>query len=356
MSGTAAEHKALLEQCLQTIETSSQTETILPAISAACRLLYYLGGAEGSERFLTNVTRRAYSVSDLAVRLALDPSIVTVAWAAKQLSRYQDFRASIARLSVDCEQSGIESAMRFGLENVRGCVETSSGDYEGALQAYRTAYRIAQRIGDDERSAVSATNIALCLGRLGAYTEQRDWADKALRAAPRSMPAWRLIRPRFYLAWAAAMAGEVHQALGVLPEALGNTMDPPIWAIQSSGVLRADILQLCGEREKALRLAREVISSTGFAPLSGECPGTVARWVALASPEDPQARKVITSLIADIERWDVVDQAEVLAAFTWLEAQSGRRAEEEMERLSQCLTKLPAPVGHQLQRLGVLAG
>jgi tetratricopeptide (TPR) repeat protein len=352
-----SECNALLGQTLALIEPSDDVEERVPAVLAAARITNLLGATPMAEEVLRRATAMAHAARDLNSRMSLTHSILTIAWKTRQLRKYGEFWRSLRDLSLECDRCGVENASRFTLENVRGCLETTLGNYSEALSAYRKAYSIAKRIGDDERTSISAGNIAMCLGRTGCYGEQRCWAEKALEIAPTDMQHWRLDRARFHLAWGYAMSGNTRSALAGIDFPIYNLDGSPQWVLQGYGLLRADILQLCGEYDTAAKEAREVLNHTSCEPLAGAYAGTVARWVAVNCREgiaESGGRKVLNTLLDELEDLDLVDQAEVLAAVTWLEEARGEGDLANRGRLLDTLKRLPDAVAHQLRRLGVL--
>jgi tetratricopeptide (TPR) repeat protein len=259
-------------------------------------------------------------------------------------------------MSRECEVSGIENAARFLLENVRGSLETTRGNYEEALAGYQLAFTIAQRIGDDERACISAGNTAMCFGRLGNHQEQIHWAQLSLERAYPTIPAWRVIRSRFHLAWGYAMAGEAAKAISTAETAVLDLGDSPDWLLQGFGLLEADIYQLSGESQRARKTATEILERSGLAALSGAYAGTVARWVALTclGKKTEVASAVLRHARERLNELDMIDQAEVLAAIACLEATKGGRTSEILETLNERLRHLPTAIPNQLRRLGVL--
>jgi len=357
MVNRAAEANDLLVEAISVAESGGDLEARVPAIVAASSLNFYLGNSASAERVLQLALRMSDTATELTVRTGLAHSIATLAWITRHLRRYPSLRGSLALLSEECRRAGLENSSRFALENCRSCLEATFGDYCQALSASLTAHSIARRLGDDERAALAACNAAMCLGRLGRYQEQRHWAGESLRAAPSDLPGWRLSRARFYLAWGSAMAGDVRAAMAELDRTPTTSGDSPEWVVQADGLQRADVLQLCWEHEKAMVVARDVFSRTTYNPTSGAFAGTTARWVTFMLLEGGNAdtgQQVLDQMNADLDDLDLVDQAEVLSASTWLCERTGGDPGEKRSQLAGCLSRLPDAVAMQLHRLGVL--
>jgi hypothetical protein len=65
-------------------------------------------------------------------------------------------------------------------------------------------------------------------------------------------------------------------------------------------------------------------------------------------------QQVLDQMNADLDDLDLVDQAEVLSASTWLCERTGGDPGEKRSQLAGCLSRLPDAVAMQLHRLGVL--
>ena len=132
----------------------------------------------------------------------------------------------------------------------------------------------------------------------------------------------------------------------------------PAWMEQAWHLGRADVLQLLGRRKDALASATQAtlngeLHSDGFA-------GAFARWTVMLALEHgtmPLARNQVHSLRKDLHRYDALDQAEILAASTWMGCGPDARdavtkAAAERRKLAAKLSALPQAVSVQLSRLG----
>lgn len=347
----------LIQIAIDIMRGSADLESRLPAIRAASQLAVYLGDCEASVEALRQGAEMADQATDVITRADITTSIAAIAWTTKQLRQYPELRSSLTRLSVECSAAGIESETKFSLENARGCLEATAGNYSGALTAFELAHTIAKRIGDDERQGFSAANIAMCLGRLGNYEEQRRRAKDALDSAPPQATAFRNGRLWFHLAWALAMLGNRSNAIDAIEHAVASDPDSPKWLSQANGLLRADILQLCGDHDRAVRAATETFDASGMHPLGCAFAGTVARWVSIAAVEcggRDVGAGILEQMLREIDDLDLVDKAQALCAYVWMrERREGYSPPREVAELAASLDRLPIAVETQLSRLGV---
>jgi DNA-binding SARP family transcriptional activator/Cdc6-like AAA superfamily ATPase/tetratricopeptide (TPR) repeat protein len=355
----AAQGSELLRQAMSIVEAQCDMESCIPAVLAASRLVWYLSNETDAKHLLRSVATFYGHTTDLTIRANLIVAIITAASATKDLREHPGLREALDQLCREYRDAGIENASRFALENVRGGLQAAIGDYEDGLSSYRIAHTLAKRIGDDERASLSAGNIAMCLGRMGQYEGQKSWALESVRLAPSDMKTWRVSRARFYLAWGRAMLGETEPAMQSIEPESDSLSGSPDWVLQADGLMRADILQLCGDSVRAVRKAIEVLNSTSIKPLAWAYAGTTARWIARASEGGAlgdEGMKALDAVVSEIDGLDLLDQAEILAACVWLERRtgSGTDIEGRKERLQACLARLPSSIQGQLSRLGVL--
>jgi tetratricopeptide (TPR) repeat protein len=341
------------------VEAQCDMESRIPAVLAACRLVWYLSNEVDAKHLVRSAESLYGHTTDITIRANLVVAIITAASTTRDLREHQGLCEVLDQLCREYGEAGIENASRFALENVRGGLRAALGDYEDGLASYRSAHVLAKRIGDDERASLSASNIAMCLGRMGQYERQKSWALESLRLAPSDMKTWRVSRARFYLAWGRAMLGETKPAMQSIEPETDALSGSPDWVLQADGLMRADILQLCGDSVRALRKATEVLNSTSLKPLAWAYAGTTARWIARASEEGAlgeEGLRALGEVVDEIDGLDLLDQAEILAACVWLERKTGWGTDIQVrtEKLQACLARLPGPVQAQLSRLGVL--
>jgi hypothetical protein len=129
------------------------------------------------------------------------------------------------------------------------------------------------------------------------------------------------------------------------------------WVVQAGQLLTADVYLLTGSAEKAAVIAGRAFRVTDSQPLSDAYAGTVARWLARTATEtknEAGALKFLAESCRSLERFDLVDQAEILSARKWLGQRLGEECRTDEEMLPTVLASLPAAVEDQLRRLGML--
>jgi tetratricopeptide (TPR) repeat protein len=351
----AHESTQLLEEVVVLLDSNLDAEWQTPAFDAVSRLVWYLGGEHDE---LLQCLERLYSAaSELSSRAALTSAILTMAWATKRLNRFAAFHKIGEDIGNECEAVGLVNSSRFSLENTRSCLAVVRGNYAESLKYSQVAFTIAKRMGDDQRVCVAATNTAMSLGRLGRYREQEEWARQSVCLSQTVPQKWRLNRARFYVAWALAMSGNTKAALEEIYKYDLGRYEVPLWWAQAVGLLRADILEVCGEHNKAVHYASDALAATGIEPLSGDYVGTIARWIAHLSIEGlllGDGHGVLERLVGRVDELDMLDQAEVLAAWRLLRRHDGLDTGDCDKQLVDRLGKLPPAVEQQFKRLGVL--
>ena len=242
----------------------------------------------------------------------------------------------------------------------RGAIQCADGLYAEALEDLMAARANAVKLSSDWLTPSLVTNVALCLGRLGRYSEQAQWARRALTLpANGGRPDMRL-KGHYYLAFSQAMLGNKQEAIEALRQGASDIsrsdIDEQWWSIRS-----ADVLFLCGERAAALENATNAVSIQ-FEPTSIAHAGGQARWLAHLcqaknlSPKDLQTGKsTLSSLGQRLDQLDRMDRIEVQAATLLTLSESNGSGSNRMRTdLADDLSRMPSSVGEQLVRLGVI--
>jgi tetratricopeptide (TPR) repeat protein len=236
-----------------------------------------------------------------------------------------------------------------------GAIGCHEGRYRDAAASFQKAFEIFSRIGNEASQASLAAQIALCCGRLGAYSDQLEWSRKAHSEQGHFATAYNRLQATYYEAFALAMKGDFREAVDRMTSLDEDSRSfANQWLIQAWRLAKADILYLCGHTAAGLALAKEgthfpepVLHAASFA-------GAYARWLALIVQSDSRrgpACEQIERLYASIERYDAIDQVEIRCA----------RAKSKGEavvlggfsRLPARVEQLPSPVIDQLRRLGL---
>jgi len=127
------------------------------------------------------------------------------------------------------------------------------------------------------------------------------------------------------------------------------------WARQAGGVTRADILHLLGREKQAVASAVGILEETGLLPISHAYAGPVARWIAKCSEQlgrKAEAVEILGILSEELDNHDVVDQAEIVLARSWIERRNGTPWQDGRTLLERILPQLPSVTQIQLSRLG----
>jgi hypothetical protein len=240
-------------------------------------------------------------------------------------------------------------------------VRCARGEYELALDDAMLAKTMALRLGNDLALATAVGNLSLCFGRLGNYQAQIEWSEKGMQHLGKQFTGYRDIQLGFARAFGNAMLGRASAALSAVGEVEARIPNPlPDWLRQAWHLYRADVFQLLGKKREALSEAEEALAVG--TPLRDTLAGPFARWIALhaiAVGSVAGAKKQLNQLCTDLDNYDALDRAEILAARYWLDRQASNsvtlaRLRAQHQRLADQLSALPTAVVQQLARLSIL--
>lgn len=258
----------------------------------------------------------------------------------------------------DLEGAKLTNSTLLGLYCGRGAIHCARGEYRDAITQLEIAHDIARKIGNTSIARACLSNLSLCSFRLGDTREQVRWGELALQRHPETADTFGETTYTYHLAIGYALSGETHKAFDAL--AAGDSASgrlAPRWARQSWLLSRADVLTILGRRQDAARAAREATGAEFNGLLSDSRAGPYARWKAKlvrSSAEANSARAEVLELVAQGERYDALDRAEILAAATLLGQLTNNDVSRESQALRQALSQLPAAVGRLLHNLGFL--
>jgi hypothetical protein len=326
------------------------------ALTVAALILDYFGGGESVGRFL-EMTR-----SIVAASLDEESQLRLIVAKALLCARSPEARQGFPELEAKTRElatSHIASLASAQLLHCAAAMHCSLGEYSRGSEFGKLAYRVAGRLDNEVTSAAAAANVALCCGRLGDYEEQVRWAQLAVGLLGSSFTGYRDIQVAVALGFGNAMLGredEARQALERMILRLPTNL--PAWMEQAWHLGRADVHQLLGRRKEALAAATQAtlngeLHSDGFA-------GAFARWTAILALEHGTTTLAwdrVRPLRRNLHRYDALDQAEILAACTWMGCGTDARdaaakVAAERRKLGARLVELPQAVSVQLARLG----
>jgi tetratricopeptide (TPR) repeat protein len=290
-----------------------------------------------------------------------DHEAIQLASAKVQLLYHINDRATCLQELLDLiaklEKVGAVNATLANLYTGLGAIRCYEGRYDDASTNFRRAFDLFVRIGNETVQGNIAAQIALCCGRLGNYGDQVAWSRRAAEKLDASFMGYNHVQAAYYGSFALAMRGEVRQALDVMSKAAtGIPVSTPPWLVQAWNLARADILYLCGQPANAMSVAYEATGYPRPRLHATSLAGSFARWLALIGETQPGvqiAAASIDQLYGKLDRFDALDQVEIVCARNLcplVHQNQERRGVEIEERMR----RLPAAVGEQLRRLGMI--
>jgi DNA-binding SARP family transcriptional activator/tetratricopeptide (TPR) repeat protein len=265
--------------------------------------------------------------------------------------------------SLRCTQEGLEALRRRGAANLLtarlhiglGTIESRRGRYEQAIPHYEEGFRLATRLGNDTNAALAAAHIALCCGRLGRHEEQLQWALKAPVSDGPEFTGFVEIQIAYSVSLAQLYRKRFDLVLKTIDALESRLVGPiPKWILQGWKLWKADLLLLADQREKAFDEAKEALQAEAFTLHTPIFTGPYSRWLAVTAAtqgERLRAREIIDGFVAGIERYDALDQAEVLSAAVILGGEIDTSRTDDTELLPAKLRRLPPSVGAYLTNL-----
>jgi tetratricopeptide (TPR) repeat protein len=307
-------------------------------------------------RALLDATEEVGSVAlDVIDRADIGYARATALYLLRHLSDCEREAASaIARL----EQAHIANSTLLALYCGRGAVRCASGKYDDAVGILKAAHLIARRVGNPTIARACLSNLALCSFRLGDTRGQIHWGEMAQRRGAELQATFGDATYAYHLAMGYALSGEIQRAFDALAagDSAASSLSPE-WARQSWLLARADVLAVLGRHEEAKRVGRDAVGVEFPTLLSDSRAGPYARWKARTVNGSEEARAVrveLLELLQEADRFDAVDQAELLASIIMLGQLLGIDVSTDAEQLRITLSQLPSAVGTTLRLLGFL--
>jgi DNA-binding SARP family transcriptional activator/Cdc6-like AAA superfamily ATPase/tetratricopeptide (TPR) repeat protein len=273
-------------------------------------------------------------------------------YAGKQMEALVVLKELVTRLRTD----GISNSTLVRAHAGLGVVRCHEGHYEIAREDFAAGYSLAIQIGNESQMSLLAAQIALCSLRLGEYADQLEWSKKATEVGS---PGWgyRQVQLAYYHAFALAMTGETRAAIerfaadhSLIP------IDSAPWLMQTSKLLRADILFICGQEGAAISQAKEGLEMPRPVLRSPFFAGTFARWLAVVAEREgllDELRPHIAELGRKVDDFDALDRAEIICACL-IVGDSGVASQTLEDRLRRQFAELPPAVITQLTKLGLI--
>jgi len=246
--------------------------------------------------------------------------------------------------ATELRQRHAANVVMVQLEAGLGTIKLAEGAYEGALKHYERAFQMAIRLGNDHQIALAVGNIALCYGRLGEYTEQLIWAQKAPPFESADFAGYIEIQLAYVKAFAMALQNRRSEAVAIVRTLDDRIVGPvPAWMLQAWAMWKADLLLICGERTLATANARRALIETEYTLLNSSFAGPFSRWLTLVaeSPsEKERAKRTLEEMVHQFSSYDSLDQLEVLCSLyklTGVDTAMGRSITERLACLPSAI-------------------
>jgi tetratricopeptide (TPR) repeat protein len=255
------------------------------------------------------------------------------------------------------DSTGTASSIAARMILATGVTLCQVGRYQEAEPLMERAVRYASKLDNPGLIANASSGCALVTGRLGRPIEQVDWARRALQALHKDEWGITAISAGYDYGLGLALAGREQEAQASVDE-LGARFgkDRPDWVKQGWALCRADILGLAGNTRAALRAGRLGTEGPAHVLMHDCFAGQYARWIALCGIRDSRIEEALVRIDCmkmNLSRFDLKDQAEILAASLLLESERGNDRPVDRQELASRLSELPPSVTTVLRRLGM---
>lgn len=347
------EVKAELSHLEALVRGAEPTETRILAARVAAHLSGDLRSPSTAAKMLEamNGLQDEHLTPDDAARVALVKAILLY-----QVSDRQSSVHEIERAARHIRTQNLASTTACQLQAGLGAIKCLDGQYNEGLDFLHNAYRIAARLDNDTLRRDVCANIALAHARLGNYEQEHRWAHESMSLGPATLTSYVQILACYCGAFACAMRGNVHDAVGMvtaMQRRMPGTLPP--WAVQAWDLYAADVLYLSAREADARRLALRATLDQGHHLHASGFAGPFARWVAKLAdhPErGVKATEVLGSMLVRLRSYDALDKAEILAAAALVDQRTGRIDRYTRSQLADALNALPNAISDQLRRLG----
>jgi tetratricopeptide (TPR) repeat protein len=346
----AADRSALIA-----IARSSQADrTRAFGITVACRVLPENETPSLDRELLDIMSKILEEGLDLETRGALALARGRVLYRQKDLgAARREVEDAVELLSGRESESSTVASLRVA----SAILSTAGGEYESALAHLNTAWRISTRLGNDFLCSSVAGNLAICHSRLGDFSEQIEWGNRAVEYAATTRIPHHIMLYTSVIALGYSLTGQTSRAITTLEK--GDSL-PALsedrFVHQSWCLHCADSLLLLGQHKRALEKAREagVGSRADFSVAT--IVGKYARWTAIQGHlvNRQPAGRILDQLMSQRASYDRLDQVEILNAKVWFDFKSGCGSSDDREWLERELDSMPLGVRVLLERLRML--
>lgn len=224
-------------------------------------------------------------------------------------------------------------------------VRLGAGEYQDAKPFLERAIGLSTNLDNSVHVATVATSLAIVHGRLGEYSVQIEWANKALDRLSADDPSMTSLGASYEKGLGLAFEGRDAEALSVVAQLDRKSgRGSPAWAVQASRLMKADILALTGQPARAMACARRALDASTDGPLIIDIAGVYARWTAIlgiSTGELQTAADLIRDRILDLRPLHARDRAEALASLSALESRQGIDGGPTRDQLEEEMSRLP---------------
>jgi tetratricopeptide (TPR) repeat protein len=238
-----------------------------------------------------------------------------------------------------------------------GAMSIVKGHYDEARTFLERGYEIAGRLGNASLQRHISSNLALAHGRLGMYQDQLCWAERSLGFEQGFSADYTEVLASYCGAFACSFMEQPLKAINFMNSARSRiTGCLPSWALQAWRLYSADLCVLLGDPVEANSEASKAVSGPNGALLVDSFAGLYCRWTARLANTPERAAQALSRVevfCARLESYDALDRVEILLAKTYLQRRLGGNYHLRT-KLRDELSRFPAPITNQLDRLGML--
>ena len=252
--------------------------------------------------------------------------------------------------------AGAASAAAVRLQSGLGITRSLQGRYQEAADHFQTCLTMATRLGNDATAAGILANLSLVYFRLGRTEEALRCGDEVARLGFGNLADWSDVTLTYSMGMVHALSGNVEgarNAVSRLDTRLPTDILPAL--LQRWLLWKADILMVAGAQKEAMETGLLAVRGYNFELRSLGFAGAFARWTAMTCRGDEsesQGRLVLSDLEKDLERFDAMDQLEILCAASYLKVRPPAEYLDSIISKAQCV---PTPVVETIRRLGMSA-